>query len=340
MILQGLTSEFSLPELFKFLQDSQQTGRLSLKPIEGKKLEGRAHFFWFEKGNLLAASSRLDGLGLLHILQERSLLRTVTLSRLLRQCPPRVALGKFLQERAILTSKQLKALFASQIVRHTRVLLKAMDVRFSFNAHYPFPYLEMTGIKIRATDITLPSLRVLKDWGNLLDKLPNLESGLKCMPGEIPAYRLHSKEKDVLRLAKDGLPVSKIASVLKLPTLEVRKIGFRLIFVGLVKEVPLTQFSRPATQPKRQASKQVSNVFLSKLSNYLQKTSPLAGASDKGTVWGGDVPQKSAPNRSTEIANRDKTAVKNYAAKRVKNVIDADRAKRRYENSNSVTKRS
>ena len=292
MNLQGLTSEFSLPELFKFLQESQQTGRLSLKPVEkpvglkpakGSSPEEKAYFFWFEKGNLLAASSRLDGLGLLNILQARSLIQSATLPRLLRQCPPKVALGKFLEDRAVLTAKQLKSLFASQVLRHTCALLKATDVRFAFRADYPVPYLELTGVRIRATDVTLPSLRVLQDWGALVEKLPSLESGLKPVEKDLPAYRLHSQEKDVLRLAQKGMSLSKISKALKLPALDIQKTGFRLIYVGLVKEVPLMQFARSASQPRKRVSTKISEAFLGRLSGYLQQASSMAQAKHSGS---------------------------------------------------------
>ena len=334
MNLQGLTSEFSLPELFKFLQESQQSGRLSLKPVEGsspvKKAEGKAYFFWFEKGNLLAASNRLDGLGLLSILQERSLIQSATLPRLLRQCPPKVALGKFLKDRAVLTGKQLPSLFASQVLRHTCVLLKATDVRFAFSASYPIPYLEMTGVRIRATDITLPSLRILKDWGALTEKLPGLESGLKPVGGDLPAYRLHSQEKDVLRLAQEGMSLSKISKVLKLPTLDIRKTAFRLIYVGLVKEVPLMQFARPAHQPRKRISTKISEAFLGRLSGYLQQIPSLTQTEHQVPVTANIISSSSTSSSHRQAVNPDKTA-RNSAIKRIIDVISIDRSERIYE---------
>ncbi|MGC1309298.1 MAG: DUF4388 domain-containing protein [Phormidesmis sp.] len=331
MNLQGLTSEFSLPELFKFLQESQQTGRLSLKPIGSPDLEERAHYLWFEKGNLLAASSRLDGLGLLNILQKRALIQNATLPQLLRRCPADVALGKFLEDCTILTSKQLKSLFASQVLRHTCVLLESADVQFAFHALSARPYLEMTGVRIRATDITLPSLRLLKNWGALLEKLPSPDSGLKPLEGDIPTYRLHSQEKDVLRLAKKGLSLSKVARVLQIPTLEVQKIGFRLIFVGLVKEVPLVQFAKPVHQPKKRISTRISTAFLSRLSNYLQKTPAMSRPEVSVPIFGNSMLLQSTSIGHKQRVNEDK-ASKNSAVKRVTNILSIDRAERLPEN--------
>ncbi|WP_121970336.1 DUF4388 domain-containing protein [Leptolyngbya sp. BC1307] len=273
MLLQGRTSEFSLPELFKFLNDSQQTGRLSLKALSGRDLEGSPHYLWFEEGNLVAASQRLDGMGLLQLLQRRSLLQSSLLPRLLRQCPPKVALGQFLLERSVLTARQLQSLFASQTLQNTCTLLQASDVRFAFYPAYPFPYWEMTGVKIRATDIALPSLRMIKIWDALTEKLPRLDSGLTPARGQVPHYRLNSKEKWVLRLAAANHSLTEIAAAMKLPERDVQKIGFCLIFVGVANELPLIHLAKADKQTQPPAPAQVSPAFLGKLSHYLQQKS-------------------------------------------------------------------
>ncbi|MGB7086423.1 MAG: DUF4388 domain-containing protein [Phormidesmis sp.] len=273
MLIQGQTSDFTLPELFKFLKDSRQTGRLSLRSLFGETLEGDPHYLWFEEGKLLAASQRLDGLGLLHLLRQRSLLQGLSLTRLLRQCPPKVALGQFLRDQAVLSAKQLQSLFASQILRNTCTLIQAPNVRFSFYPDYPLPYLEMTGVKIQATDIMLPSLRMIKSWGTLSEKLPASESGLNpSAKGSVPQYRLNSHEQTVLCLSEAGHSLREIAATLKLPKLEVQKIGFRLIFVGLATEVPMIRVARVQSKPSRSVPAKVSTAFLSELSDYLYRT--------------------------------------------------------------------
>ena len=331
MNLQGLTSEFSLPELFKFLQESQQTGRLSLKPVKDSNLEGKSYYFWFEKGKLLAASNRLDGLGLLNILQARSLIQSATLPRILRQCPPKVTLGQFLKDRAALTSKQLTSLFASQVLRHTCALLTATDVRFAFRASYPLPYLEMTGVSIPPTDVTLPSLRVLKDWRTLTDKLPSPSSGLKLV-GDSFSYRLQTQEKNVLRLAQDGLSLSEISKALKLPIQDIQKTGFRLIFVGLVKEVPLAQFAQPTYLPKRRITK-ISEAFLGRLSGYLQKVPTKTQSAQAVASQAVASPASINGFPTIDVNNYRLTAnlkknARNSAVKRITSVITTDRAER------------
>ena len=211
MLLQGQTSEYSLPELFKFLKDSRQTGRLSLKSLFGKTGEKETHYLWFEDGNLVATSQRLDGLGLLKHLQQRCLVQSSTLPRLLRQCPPKVALGSFLKSQAMLTIRQLQSLFSSQVLSSTCALIQSPDVRFAFYPNYPFPYMEMTGVRIQATDIALPSLRMIKSWSTLIEKLPELTSGLKVAKGNVPKYRLNSQEKTVLSVAESGKSLADIA---------------------------------------------------------------------------------------------------------------------------------
>ncbi len=335
MNLQGLTSEFSLPELFQFLQESQQTGRLSLRPVKGSHLENKPHFFWFEKGNLLAASDRLDGLGLLHIMQTRSLITSAVQPRLLRQCPRQVALGNFLKDRAVLTGKQLKSLFAFQILKHMCALLKATDIRFAFRESYPLSYLEMTGVKTRATDVTLPSLRILKDWGTLVDKLPSPESGLNPVEGKQLSYRLQTQEKNVLRLAQTGMSLAKISKTLKLSTLDVQKTGFRLIFVGIAKEVPMIDIANSHSQPKRQLAR-LSESFLGKLSGYLQKGLQPAPATASVSASAYAEPYNSAAVSYQSIASPDKMTIsdkaidlsntaRNSAVQRISNIVGIDR---------------
>ncbi len=221
----------------------------------------------------MAASQRLDGMGLLQLLQRRSLLQSSLLPRLLRQCPPKVALGQFLLERSVLTARQLQSLFASQTLQNTCTLLQASDVRFAFYPAYPFPYWEMTGVKIRATDIALPSLRMIKIWDALTEKLPRLDSGLTPARGQVPHYRLNSKEKWVLRLAAANHSLTEIAAAMKLPERDVQKIGFCLIFVGVANELPLIHLAKADKQTQPPAPAQVSPAFLGKLSHYLQQKS-------------------------------------------------------------------
>ncbi|MEM6451595.1 MAG: DUF4388 domain-containing protein [Cyanobacteria bacterium P01_D01_bin.105] len=350
MNIQGLTSEFSLPELLKFLQESQQTGRLSLTPtaLDSEKrvdsenrVEETSYLFWFSKGNLIAVSNRVDGLGLSHMLQSRSLIQHIALPQLLRQCPPKAALGIFLRDRDLLTNKQLKSLFASQVLKQIYTLLKVSDSKFTFQESGPLPYLEMTGVSIRATDVTLSSLRILKDWGVLTDKLPCLESGLKPTDVELSSYRLQTKEKEVLRLAEKGLSLIEISKVLKLPALDVQRMGFCLSFVGLVKEVPLVRISKPTVPQKRKRS-WLGAAFFKRLFGYLKRTpakaphtgpiatnAPVADsmAINRTPVSNQGITHSQGTIDSQKTINTDKTA-RNSAVQRIKTVISKDRSER------------
>lgn len=278
MRLQGLTTEYSLPELFKFIKDSRQTGRLSFQVLaDDARLaddvsKKGAHYFWFEAGKVIAVSNRLDGLGLLTLLQRRSFLPMGILPRLLRQCPPRVTLGSFLQEKGVISGKQLQYLFAMQVLNTACNLMSAGDAQFMFHPSAALPYLEMTGEKIRATDVALPSLRMLRSWDRLQEKLPALESGLRRVSEEAPQYKLNRQEAKVLKLSQAEQSLKQIAAALVLPEIEVQKIGFRLIYVGIVQELPLIAVDWTETQAIALASPKVSDRFLSNLTDYLQKT--------------------------------------------------------------------
>ncbi|NEP20213.1 MAG: DUF4388 domain-containing protein, partial [Leptolyngbya sp. SIO4C1] len=136
MLIQGYTSDFSLPELFKLLQNSQQSGRLTLKPSLQSVSKIRQHFFWFEQGYLVAASHRLDGLGLITLLQQRALLQSHSLARLLRQCPANLPFGDILRENALFSEHKLRSLFTAQMLSHTCTLLQSPNVYFAFYPRY------------------------------------------------------------------------------------------------------------------------------------------------------------------------------------------------------------
>ncbi|MEM9163499.1 MAG: DUF4388 domain-containing protein [Cyanobacteria bacterium P01_F01_bin.4] len=273
MTLQGYTSDVSLPALFKALQDRQQTGQLCLKPASKHSPKGnqasQQYSFWFHRGNLIAATNRSDGRGLLKLMQQRVPLKASTLPRLLQRCPAHQPLGKFLKDNGVLTTKQLRSLFTHQVLRYLCVLLQTPDVHFSFHPQAAFPYSEMTNIKIPATEMTLPGLRALKNWSTLQPKLPSPDSSLRKRRVNAPKIKLNTLEKDVLKIAKGGHSLAQIAKQMRHPTEDVLKIAFRLIFVGITEEVPYTRFETRSVPDTRPHQPQNQIGLLEKLSHHL-----------------------------------------------------------------------
>ncbi|MEO0456587.1 MAG: DUF4388 domain-containing protein [Cyanobacteria bacterium P01_A01_bin.114] len=293
MTFQGCISDVPLLELFKSLQDNQKTGCLSLKTVLDNKASryrasrppkspkysgldyennGDPYLFWFYRGHLVAATNRSDGLGLLNLIQRRVPLKTSTLPFLLQRRPSQQTLGKFLRENGVLTARQLRSLFTHQVLRYLCVLLQTPEVHFSFCACESLPYLEMTNIKISAAAMMLPGLRCLKNWDTLQASLPSSDSGLKNSDKSAPKLKLNTIEKEVLQIAKGGHSLAQIAQIMVHPTNDVLKIAFRLIFVGLVEEVPYIRFAAAATHRPREMQGRLG--FSKKLSHAVQTVSP------------------------------------------------------------------
>ncbi|MEM8808744.1 MAG: DUF4388 domain-containing protein [Cyanobacteria bacterium P01_G01_bin.38] len=286
MTLQGYTSDVSLPALFKAFQESQKTGQLCLKPASKYRPKGnqdaQQYSFWFHRGNLIAATHRSDGRGLMKLIQQRVPLKAATLPRLLQRCPDQQPLGKFLKDNGVLTTRQLRSLFTHQILRYLCVLFQAPDVHFAFHPQAALPYSEMTNIKIPATEMMLPGLRALKNWNALQPKLPSPDSSLRKRRVNAPKIKLNTIEKEVLKIAEGGHSLAQIAKLTRQPTEDVLKIAFRLIFVGITEEAPYIRFTMTCerdtpSQPQNQSR------LLEKLSHRFQKSPLSAPMSVKAT---------------------------------------------------------
>ncbi|MEO1296056.1 MAG: DUF4388 domain-containing protein [Cyanobacteria bacterium J06636_16] len=279
MYIQGSLADFSLPEVFQFLEQGKKTGRLFIQPTE-IRTDNELFFVWLHKGRIVAAANRLDGLGLISILQERYRLKPQMIPRLIQQCPSYMPLGQYLQRNQVLQPKHVKALFALQVIRQTCKLFKLTEARFRFTDEAPLPQFEMTGLSVPATEITLPALRSLQDWQSLAAKLPYEQSGLKQLVKQ-PKLRLNQSEQRLWQVIDGQQTLVQLAQKLTLPLEDVQKIAFRLIFVGLVGELPLvstmTTISNKSPSPFQKladsdATFKVSPRFLDSLYSYLKKS--------------------------------------------------------------------
>ncbi|NEP19002.1 MAG: DUF4388 domain-containing protein [Leptolyngbya sp. SIO4C1] len=286
MAIQGDLSQFSLPELLKFLQDGQKTGRLSIQSFEAINIKqlryvssaNQTYFIWFRAGRIITMANRLDGLGLLTILQQRHQLSLREIPKIVRYCPAQVPLGSYLSTCGVLQPRQLSALFSIQVMQQMLSLFQLSQGQFRFVELALSPYLEMTGLSIQATAATLPALRVLKDWHAFQDKLPSGQSGLKLSHNP-PQLRLSQIEKQLLHLVDGQQPLVQLAPQLGISLLALQKMALRLIYAGLAREVPLVGALLPVETMETRLAKQedqnphqLSNRFIESLTAYLQKS--------------------------------------------------------------------
>jgi hypothetical protein len=285
MSLAGYLSEYSLAEIFHFIQEGNKTGMLSIEPEPGlTRSASDVYYLAFQSGRIMSVSTGHSPThqGLLKLMQQRRWLSPEKSSqievqtRLLSQ-----PLGTYLKSLNILDSEQLTLLFNSQVIATTCKLFEIHHGKFNFNPQASLIYGEMTGLSLTAQEVALLGLRMLKDWSGLSTKLPAPEFALQRFFPEPIGVKLDSQESKVWKLAIGELPIRTIAQELGLEVEKVQQIGFRLSSIGLVQEVAIEPKQPPVNKAMDlptpicvgggDASTPVSASFLSNLMGFLKK---------------------------------------------------------------------
>jgi Domain of unknown function (DUF4388) len=241
MTLTGYLSEYSLAEVFNFIHQGNRTGLLSIStdipPIEPP---ANPHYLWFQNGQIMAVSTGMDGQGLLKAISRRKLVAEEQLEQLRTQLEKiHQPLGLHLKSRDLLTADQIKLLFNSQVIAIACKLFELVNGRFNFDPCI-LPYnAEMTGISMPAQEVGLLGLRVLRDWTNLKDKLPDPNYALQRLSLQLPSFRLDSHELMLWKFADGETPLDRLIAPMNLSIESLQQVGFRLITFGLVQEIPV-----------------------------------------------------------------------------------------------------
>ncbi|MEQ9356337.1 DUF4388 domain-containing protein [Coleofasciculus chthonoplastes] len=240
MSITSSLSDFSIPEIFQFLEKGQKTGVLTLGALPEYPTPLNAiYYIWVYQGRIVAAAHQLDHQGLVKLIAEQMGVSQRVVTKLVQLCPTDKPLGLSLKHHGILSIEHLKQLFQNQVLQRVCTLFELKEGQFKFIPNAPIPTKEMTGLSISATEATLRGLRLLKNWDNLHDKLPDPNSGLASIMAGSPAYRLYPLEEQVWERAQGTVSLSAIAKELNVPVEQVQHVAFTLMTVGLVEEVPL-----------------------------------------------------------------------------------------------------
>lgn len=249
MAVTGVLSEFSLPEIFQFLDHGNKTGLLTIKsfstPANRKET---IHHIWFQIGRVVAAADRVDGQGLPSMIHQRNWLSDRVASKLSLICADS-PLGLCLKSQGLLQAEQLKMLFYGQVIRQVCALFKVENGRFIFESQVKPNTMEMTGLSLPGTEVTLMGLRALKDWTALTDKLPDPSSTLLGLGSGKPNLRLDAQEWQIWEFVNGNLPLKKVAEQLSLSIEKVQQIAFRLIVVNLAEELPMFDQVASSVEP-------------------------------------------------------------------------------------------
>ncbi len=273
MPVSGFLSIFSLPEVLQFLQEGNKTGLLTVRSLPDSTTEFRRYFIWLNQGRIIAAADRTDYRGLFNLITTRKWITEEVLKRSIQDCPLNMPLGIHLKSQSLLSGEQMKLLFSVQIIRQICALFELIDGSFHFTSNIQMPYLEMTGINIPATEVTLPGLRNLSNWSALESKLPQPTSGILGMvEGEFP-IRLNAQEAKVWAFNNGMTPIADIAKQLDSPIQVVQQTAFCLTVAGLAEEVPMLSPSRreEAAGVEAQSVDVPSPILLEKMMGFLKQ---------------------------------------------------------------------
>ncbi len=279
MKITGYLSEFSLAELFQFLEQGDKSGQLVLEATHstafGKKTISK---IWFKQGQIVAASDRSDGQGLLTLIQRRGWATSRAAIRIMEVCAIGKPLGLCLKSQGMLEAEQLKLLFRIQVLQQVRNLFELPDAHFQFDHQVEAPPSEMTGLIASPNEVTLAGLRALQNWDALQTKLPDVTSGVTAAIEGKPKCRLNQLEWQLWEFAQGSISIRDIAEQLSLPITKIQQTAFRLIVTGFLEEspciedtfshVPSTTTDFLETVPPEQVA--VSQSFLKNLTGFLK----------------------------------------------------------------------
>ncbi len=282
MALTGYLSEYSLVEIFQFIQQGYKTGLLVIEPDnDSVRSTIFPSYVWFRNGRIVSYARDLSQLGLLVMIDQRGWAADRNLSAFHQQFKQmNEPLGLYLKAQGVLDTEKLRLLFRSQVLQPVCGLFKLVNAKFSFDEQRPVAYPEMTGLSMTAGEASLLGLRVLRDWTFLERKLPAPEFGLRKLRPDLPSLKLDTQEMQVWQLATGEISIAKIAKKTDLALVKVQQIGFRLAAVGLVQEIALELAPQeladllPANQELAEVTIEkpaLSKKFMSNLVGFLKK---------------------------------------------------------------------
>lgn len=275
MSITGYLIDYSLPELFQFLDQGEKTGTLSLDFSVDEKSQYQNHYIWFRYGRIVASSDNIEGKGLISLIKQKGWLSKKILDYCQQHFKHDSPLGLSLKSYGLLDAEQVKMLFYTQVMRKVCDLFQCPNARFEFTESKNLAFVEMTGLSSPGTDLTLAGLRALRDWTALQPKLPQANSSLMNIREGEPKVSINKLEKDIWRLCDGEKTVSEIAKDLDLSLDKTRETAFRLIAIGLVEEVPMiTMFQEEIETPSltegvNEESSGLSSNFLNSLMGFL-----------------------------------------------------------------------
>ena len=247
MTISSSLGSFSLPELFRLIEEGKKSGRLIVQPsltIKENHLKP-IYYVWFQDGYLVAITDRLNCRSLIEFIENRGWLSTLVTNKLRVLCPPEMPMGVYLYKHKLLTKEKLSLIFQIQL-HQVYELFQVYSGSFRFDELSELktrlltvPWLEMTGHRMKATQVSMYGLRLITNWDNFDEHLPEPNFALQRLT-EKSHLKLMPLESQVWQLATGTNSLQKIAEATGKHIKTIQVTAFCLMLVGLVDEVFLT----------------------------------------------------------------------------------------------------
>ena len=309
MTFKGCLSEFTLPEVFRFLEEGQKKGLLRIRTSSlNQGQEMKSYYIWLIQGRVVAAANRLDGQNLTSMIIQRGFLNASDAAKIPEICPRNTPLGLSLKSQGILQADQLTLLFRNQVVKPVSALLQLQDGKFDFDPTANLLQSEITGLSMPATEVILMGLRTLPDWTALAEKLPDPSSGLLKKTQEQSQVQLSALEWQVWELANGTLSLEKIAKQLGHSKEKVQQVAFCLMTANLVEETFLVDAapdsaSLESTNIEENLSKPaVESLSKNNYGQLREENPPSANSMPKQLVESFSTPMASKSSMTTSPA--------------------------------------
>jgi hypothetical protein len=150
MSITGSLTDFSIPEIFQFIDKGQKTGLLTLRPLSENQAKTSAHYLWFKQGRVVAAANQLNEKGLVSLIHQYPWVSQRVVNKLVQFCPANKPLGWYLKNQGALKVEHLEHLFQIQMIQQLCPVFLLKDAHFVFDFNVPMSTLEMTGLSVSA----------------------------------------------------------------------------------------------------------------------------------------------------------------------------------------------
>jgi hypothetical protein len=155
MSTTGQLTDFSLKEIFQFIEKGHKTGLLTIRVSPESQVTLKPyHYIWVHQGCIVAIASRLDQQGLVSLIEQNHLVSNYVLAKLDQFCPVDKPLGFCLKNLGALQTEQLKQLFHVQVLQQIFTLCQLKNGQFKFELNASMPAREMTGLSVPMVVIT------------------------------------------------------------------------------------------------------------------------------------------------------------------------------------------